>query len=65
MASTPGVDPGHHRWEASTLTTAPPLLPLQPFYASFMVVHRNNVAGHTAELVVCASGLKLAKKKKV
>ena len=28
MASTPGVEPGPHWWEASALTTAPPLLPL-------------------------------------
>ena len=27
MASTPGVEPGPHWWEASALTTAPPLLP--------------------------------------
>ena len=28
MASTPGFEPGPHWWEASALTTAPPLLPL-------------------------------------
>ena len=43
---------------------------LQQVYAainvrSFMIMQRSNVAGHTAELVVCASVLKLAKKKKV
>ena len=27
MASTPGVEPGPHWWEARALTTAPPLLP--------------------------------------
>jgi len=27
MASTPGVKPSPHWWEASALTTAPPLLP--------------------------------------
>ena len=27
MASTPGFEPGSHWWEASALTTAPPLLP--------------------------------------
>ena len=27
MASTPGVEPGPHWWEATALTTAPPLLP--------------------------------------
>ena len=27
MAWTPGVEPGPHWWEASALTTAPPLLP--------------------------------------
>ena len=27
MASTPGVEPGPHWWEANALTTAPPLLP--------------------------------------
>ena len=27
MASTPGVEPGPHWWEASALNTAPPLLP--------------------------------------
>ena len=26
MASTPGFEPGLHWWEASALTTAPPLL---------------------------------------
>ena len=26
MASTPGVEPGPHWWEASALTTAAPLL---------------------------------------
>ena len=28
MASTPGFEPGSHWWEASALTTAPPLLPI-------------------------------------
>ena len=28
MASTPGFEPGPHWWEASALTTAPPLLPI-------------------------------------
>ena len=28
MASTPGVEPGPHWWEASVLTTTPPLLHL-------------------------------------
>ena len=28
MVSTPGFEPGPHWWEASALTTAPPLLPL-------------------------------------
>ena len=28
MASTPGFEPGPQWWEASALTTAPPLLPL-------------------------------------
>ena len=27
MGSTPGFEPGPHWWEASALTTAPPLLP--------------------------------------
>ena len=27
VASTPGFEPGPHWWEASALTTAPPLLP--------------------------------------
>ena len=27
MVSTPGFEPGPHSWEASALTTAPPLLP--------------------------------------
>ena len=27
MVSTPGFEPGPHWWEASALTTAPPLLP--------------------------------------
>ena len=29
MASTPGFEPGPHWWEASALTTVPPLLPKQ------------------------------------
>ena len=28
MASTPRFEPGQHWWEASALTTAPPLLPV-------------------------------------
>ena len=28
MASTPGFEPGPHWWEASALTTAPPILPI-------------------------------------
>ena len=69
MASTPGAEPGPHWWKASALTTAPPLFPLQPFSGGAQ--EYSNVAGHTAELVVCASVLKLAefetlaKKKKV
>ena len=31
MASTPGFEPGPQWWEASALTTAPPLLPLIAF----------------------------------
>ena len=31
MASTPGFEPGPHWWEASALTTAPPLLPNNKF----------------------------------
>ena len=27
MASTPGVEPGPHWWEASVLTKTPPMLP--------------------------------------
>jgi len=34
MASTPGVEPGPHWWEASALTTAPPLLPSASIYES-------------------------------
>ena len=30
MASTPGFEPGPSWWEASALTTAPPLLPSHP-----------------------------------
>ena len=29
MVSTPGFEPGPHWWEASALTTAPPLLPIE------------------------------------
>ena len=28
MASTPGFEPGPHWWEATALTTTPPLLPV-------------------------------------
>ena len=28
MVLTPGVEPGPHWWEASALTTVPPLLPI-------------------------------------
>ena len=34
MVSTPGFEPGQHWWEASALTTAPPLLPLPSFFPS-------------------------------
>ena len=30
MASTPGLKPGLHWWEASALTAAPPLPPQEP-----------------------------------
>ena len=33
MLSVPGFDPGPHLWEASALTTAPPLLPIAIFEA--------------------------------
>ena len=33
MASTPGSESGPHWWEASALTTAPPLLPPLPPYS--------------------------------
>ena len=40
VASTPGFEPRSHWWEASTLTTAPPLLPLkQVFNHSYMHWH--------------------------
>ena len=32
MALTPGFEPGPHCWEASTLPTAPPLLPKNTTY---------------------------------
>ena len=34
MASTPGFEPGPHCWEASALTTAPPLPPTDSLVAS-------------------------------
>ena len=34
MASTPGFEPGPHCWEASALTTAPPLAPTDALVAS-------------------------------
>ena len=34
MASTPGFEPGPHCWEASALTTAPPLPPADSLVAS-------------------------------
>ena len=36
MASTPGVEHGPHWWEASALTTAPPLFPLILIIHSFI-----------------------------
>ena len=43
MASTPGVEPWPHWWEASALTTAPPLLPwiLQPGPGSDSLIHHH------------------------
>jgi len=61
------LDPGHTGRRRVLSLVRHPCSPCSPF----LVVHRSNVAGHTAELVVCASVLKLAefetlaKKKKV
>ena len=43
MASTPGVEPWPHWWEASALTTAPPLLPwiLQTGPGSDSLIHHH------------------------
>ena len=45
MASTPGVEPGPHWWEASALTTASPLLPVTLHLSrrEFKVPHRSFV----------------------
>jgi len=32
MTPGPGIEPGTHRWEASALITAPPLLPGSTFF---------------------------------
>ena len=39
MASTPGFEPGPHWWEASALTTAPPLLPYLEFEKYCLIVY--------------------------
>ena len=38
IASTPGIEPGLHCWEASALTTAPPLLPKISFLWVYQAV---------------------------
>ena len=49
LASTPGFMPGPHWWEPSSLTTAPPLLPLlktsdnRCFITKVIVPHRDGV----------------------
>ena len=49
MASTLGFEPGPHWWEASALTTAPPLLPVQTYLkltsSSFWLVYRGGRRG--------------------
>ena len=41
MASTPGFEPGPHWWEASALTTAPPLLPILIQFNKSTVIFRS------------------------
>ena len=41
MPSTPGFEPGPHWWEASALTTGPPLLPIT---GNLMLFHSFNFA---------------------
>ena len=38
MASKPGFEPGPHWWEASALTTVPPLLPNHPYMKTWQTV---------------------------
>ena len=53
MASTPGFEPRPHWWEASALTTAPPLPPTLPF----LVVVKVGRFSTTSALCPCG-GLK-------
>ena len=43
MASTPGFEPGPHWWEASALTTAPPLLPLMAWQWKQRIVRTDTI----------------------
>ena len=51
MASTPGFEPGPHWWEASALTTAPPLLPNGGEIHNDMLSLRLQVVGYMQSLV--------------
>ena len=42
MASTPGIVPGPHWWEARALTTAPPLLPKSGYIYNYYINHNYN-----------------------
>ena len=50
MASTPGFEPGPHWWEASALTTAPPLLPNGGEIYNDMLSLRLQVVGYMQSL---------------
>ena len=52
MASTSGFEPGPHSWEASALTTAPPLLPKEQGWRVSSLKLPSTNAGRDPELLL-------------
>ena len=63
MLSVPGFDPGPHLWEASALTTAPPLLPIAIFEALEQINTRTFDVHHA--LILKNNEMKLKMKMKM